>query len=269
MLIMELFKIPRDINNVLVHTDIIGGVKFPLKDKKSFLDLHFNFLMDYCGNRNIFFPSFNYDCLKTGIFNIDTDPIQVGVLNEYIRREKIFERNKVPVFSFLSSSSFKTNIINNKTIIDPFGEDSLFNELYKKNSFLFHYGSNIKSSTIIHFIERISNKLLYRYDKFFKISIVSNDDIIKIILKYHVRPFGFNLDYDWVKLEKELIDSGILFKYNSGRTKLLGIKISDLVDFWLEKLNDDPLYLLSRETRSSVESMLDKFGRGFQLNDFE
>lgn len=269
MLIMELFKIPSDINNVLIHTDVISGIKFPIKDKKSFFDLHFNFLMDYCGNRNIFFPSFNYDCLKTGIFNIDKDPIQVGVLNEFIRKEKNFERNIVPVFSFLSSSSFKTNSIKDKKLIDPFGKESLFNELYKKKSFLLHYGSHIKSSTIIHFIERISNKLLYRYDKFFKINVESNGTVIKIILKYHVRPLGFNLDYDWLKLEKELKDSGILFKYNSGRTKLLGIKISDLVDFWLEKLNDDPLYLLSRETRSSVECMLDKFGRGFELNDFE
>ena len=266
---MELFKIPKDINNVLIHTDIMGGIKFPLKDKKSFLDLHFNFLKDYIGNSNIYIPSFNYNCLKTGIFNVETDPIQVGVLNEYIREKKKFERNKVPVFSFLSSSSIKNDNIEDNKIIDPFGDESLFHDLYKKNSFLLHYGSNFRTSTIIHYIERTSKKLLYRYDKFFHIDIVSNDITNKIILKYHVRPVGFNLEYDWLKLEKELTDSGILFKYNSGRTKLLGIKISDLVDFWIEKLNDDPLYLLRSDTRSSVESKLDKFGRGFKLNDFE
>jgi aminoglycoside N3'-acetyltransferase len=266
---MELFKIPSDINNILIHTDILRGLKFPINDKKSFLNSHFNFIKDYSGVNNIYFPSFNYDCLKSGIYNVEEDPIQVGALNEFIRKEKFFNRNKVPVFSFISSSSFENDCYLNGITIDPFGKESLFHNLYLNKSYLLHYGSNFDTSTIIHYVERVSNKLLYRYDKYFDIKVVSDDKKNDIKLKYHVRPMRIILDYDWIRLEKELVKNGLLFTYNSGRTKLMGIKVKDLVDFWIEKLNEDPLYLLNIETRTKIECELDKLGRGFNLNDFE
>ena len=79
---MELFKLPNDIKNVLVHTDVLRGLKFPIKNKDSFLNLHHKFLLKYADERPLFFPSFNYSCLKTGKYHVKPDEVQVGVLNE-------------------------------------------------------------------------------------------------------------------------------------------------------------------------------------------
>ena len=44
---------------------------------------------------------------------------------------------------------------------------------------------------------------------------------------------------------------------------------NDLVNYWLDKLNQDPLYLLDQTTRYNVSKKLDKLGSKFELKHFE
>ncbi len=104
MLIMELFDIPNDIQNVLIHTDVLRGIKFPMKSKSSFLDSHQEFLIDFTQEKRLFFPGFNYSCLKTGKYSVKNDKVQVGILNERIREKNSYYRDLIPVFNFLSNS---------------------------------------------------------------------------------------------------------------------------------------------------------------------
>ena len=266
---MELFKIPKEIQNVIIHTDVLRGIKFPVKNKDSFLNLHHQFLSDIGNNKSLYFPSFNYSCLKTGKYQIQKDEVQVGVLNEYIRKKDGYYRDSMPVFNFVSNT--KENYINieNNDIVDPFGFNSTFDFLKKNHSFLLHYGSGFDSSTIIHYVERLSGKLVYRYDKEFSIDIVDRGIIKTVKFNYHVRPLFFNLKYDWFKLEKDLKSNNLLQEFKSGRTQILGVKIDDLVDYWLEKLDQDPLYFLDAPTKVNVLKKLDELGTKFELKNFE
>ncbi len=269
MLTMELFNIPTDIENVLIHTDVLRGMRFSEKNRISFLNQHYEFILNFIGKRNLFVPSFNYSCLKSGDFNIENDKVQVGILNEHLRDFVKLKRSIVPVFNFLSNSHHHNFKIENGLTLDPFGEESLFHFLYLNNSYLLHYGSKFSSSTIIHYIERISKNLLYRYDKIFGIKIIDIGQTINVKFNYHVRPLGMELEYDWEKLETDLIINKILDQYKAGRTQIIGIRIKDLVNFWLENLNRDPLYFLDASTKFNVSKKLDKIGRKFLINDFE
>tara|TARA_Y100001970_G_scaffold247014_1_gene315421 strand:+ start:299 stop:1099 length:801 start_codon:yes stop_codon:yes gene_type:complete len=266
---MELFELPNDIKNILVHTDVLRGMKFPLKNKDSFLNLHHKFLLNYGKGKSLFFPSFNYSCLKTGKYHVEVDEVQVGVLNEYIRKKEKYNRDLMPVFNFVSN--IKNNYINieNNDIIDPFGRNSTFNFLSENNSFLLHYGSNFNSSTIIHFVERLSGKLVYRYDKEFSIDVINNGIIKTVKFNYHVRPLDFKLDYDWSKLESDLKSQNLLQEYKFGRSQILGVKIDHLVNYWLEKLEKDSLYFLDKFTKTNVSKKLDALGTKFELKHFE
>lgn len=266
---MALFKIPSDTNDLLVHTDILRGMKFPLTDKTKFLNSHEEFISTLIGSGNIYYPAFNYDCLKTGLFNVNKDPIQVGLLNEYLRVEKKFKRNLFPVFSFISKSNFDYEKFQGGSVVDPFGQESLFHSLYLNNAYLIHYGSPLSSSTIIHYVERISDRLFYRYDKYFDLKIILENESIDVSLKYHVRPMGLSLEYDWYRLEKDLLENRLLSVYESGRSRILGIKIKELVDFWNYQLSRNPFYLLDHKTQETVEKKLNQLGRGFDLKDFE
>lgn len=266
---MELFKIPDDIQNVLIHTDVLKGMKFPIKDKSTFLELHHKFLLEYTQEKSLFFPSFNYSCLRSGKYIIHEDKVQVGVLNEYLRGNELYKRDLMPVFNFISNINDNYISVENNDIIDPFGINSTFGFLNKNKSYLLHYGSNFNSSTIIHYIERISEKLVYRYDKQFLIEVVSNDTTKVVKLNYHVRPLEFDLEYDWKKLEGDLKSQNLIQEYKNGRTNILGIKIDQLVNYWIEKLCDDPLYLLDEQSKYNVLEKLDKLGSKFELKHFE
>jgi len=269
MLIMELFNIPPDIENVLIHTDVLKGVKFSAKNRITFLNQHYEFILNFIGEKNLFIPSFNYSCLKSGNYDIENDEAQVGILNEHIRKTTKLKRSPIPVFNFLSNNVHHHVKFEHGSIIDPFGEESLFHFLYMNNSYLLHYGSKFSSSTIIHYIERISKNLIYRYDKVFNVKIIDTNQSINVKFNYHVRPIGFEIEYDWVKLESDLMTNKILDQYTDGRTQIIGIRIKDLVNFWLENLIEDPLYLLDVKTKYNVIKKLEKTGRKFTINDFE
>ena len=72
--------------NVLVHSDIFHGfTPTNFKSRKDLLKEQINFVEEISGEKNLVFPTFNYDFLKNGEYSIDNDKSQVGVLSEYFR----------------------------------------------------------------------------------------------------------------------------------------------------------------------------------------
>ena len=252
--------------NTLVHSDINFGISVPFK-KETFLKDHLYKLYEITNDSELFFPSFNYDFLKNNIYDISLDKSQVGILSEYFRQTTSSWRSKVPVFSFTGNKPLK--LILRKTI-DPFDENSFFNYLYNNNSAMMHYGSSFRTTTLIHYVERISKFLFYRYDKVFNGYIYDNKNLLnETSFLYHVRPHGYKMDYNWNKLEKDLVEQGILITYKNRKTKIMYFCIKELVDFWLDKIKEDNFYFLNNESKNWIIPMVDKLGRGFKITDFE
>jgi aminoglycoside 3-N-acetyltransferase len=214
-------------------------------------------------------PSFNYDYPATQEFNVYDTPSQVGVLTEYFRTQIAIWRSPVPIFSFTGDDLEPKLKID--TMIDPFGQNSLFQQMTEDNTLIMYYGINgIHPSTIVHYCERVSGKLCYRYDKIFSGKVISLDKIYDVKLYLQVRPRSAKtLDYDWIRLEKDLMQAGLLLAISDFRFEIRLMKAADLAHFWIEKIQEDPLYLLDTNTRVWVESKLDELGRPFLLTDFE
>lgn len=254
---------------LLIHADLMQGFKIPFLNRNDLLISHYNELKCLNDNLNIWMPTFNYDFLQNKVFDVQNSKSQVGVLSEYFRKNISEWRSSMPVFSFSGNGKNKSLGFND-SIVDPFGKNSDFSILYKNRSWLMHYGSLFCSSTILHYAERISEKLLYRYDKLFTGSVVDQDNIItEVTINYHVRPKNNYLGYDWNKIENDLINEGILFKFGNNDTKILLCRINDMIDYWIFKLNIDPFYLLDKESKLWVIPTLDKLGRPFLVTDFE
>ena len=77
------------------------------------------------------------------------------------------------------------------------------------------------------------------------------------------------LDYDHPKILADLVASGICWNWKPGPLQFVIASSQNLVDFWMEQLANDPLYLLDNQSKGWVAPMLDKLGRGFELEDFE
>jgi len=254
--------------NILVHSDIFYGFKSSkFKSRKELLEEHFSFVEEITWGKNLVFPSFNYKFLNNGLYSVESDQSQVGVLSEYFRCQKSLYRTDEPVFNFSSSKQLDFKITD--SLIDPFGKYSFFNYLYDNNDTILHYGSPFSSTTFLHYIERKSGLLSYRYDKIFEGKIIYRDRVNPVKLLYHVRPMNEHLDYDYIKIENDLISNGIMIKVIEGKTSIMISNFKDMYDFITYKMKIDPFYLLDDESKKWVIPKVNLLGRKFKLTDFE
>jgi aminoglycoside 3-N-acetyltransferase len=259
-----------DYNLALVHSDLFYGFKFEDKlPREQLLEAHLYYIKKMIGEqRPLWMPAFNYDFPKTKQFDVLNSKSQVGVLPEFFRTTIAKWRSVVPMFSFCGDDN--EPLSSKRSIIDPFDELSLFHHLTKNNGLIIYYGASFKASTIIHYCERISGELYYRYDKLFTGEINDQYGLKQnVTLKYHVRPKSCMIEYDWELFQRELIENNTLLNYDDDWLHIKIIKALPLVEYWIAKMKNDRLSLLSKETQQWVVPKLDELGRPFQLSDFE
>lgn len=251
--------------SIFVHSDLLRSIKFNIPPDNRLLDAHCKLLLGF--GKDIYMPTFNYDYTKTRCFNVEHDVSKIGAINEHFRLNYANWRTPVPVFSVAGTGGFPD--IDKDEIIDPFNERSVFAYLHKSDALMMYYGASFSSTTILHYIERVSGFLTYRYDKLFPGKVTIDGQENNVVLKLHVRPMGKNLTYDWNRLEEDLTIDNLLIPFINGVTRIKLIRIKDLYNFWIEKIKKDNLYFLDRVSRDWVEPTLDKLGRRFLLSDFE
>lgn len=253
---------------ILIHSDLMRGFSIPFKGRDQFQQKHIDVLVEVCNGKNIWMPAFNYDFCRGLPFSVNESPSKVGNLTEYYRLKIGEWRTATPVFSFVGVGEKPEFDMSGE--FDPFGERSVFHYLYEQDAVLMHYGSALASTTILHYAERMSGVLIYRYDKIFTgIMINSNEKETEVKLKYHVRPMNRHLDYNWEVLENDLVINGILRIFQEGRTRILICRARQLVDFWVDCMKNDPLYLLDEESRHWIEPIYVKRKLPFMKQDFE
>lgn len=219
-------------------------------------------------SRPTWVPTFNYDFCSSGTYDTRRSESQVGPITETFRVAAADWRSSVPVFNFAGTGTMFAGGRPRAELVDPFGADSGFGALATSDGVVLWYGTPISSTTLIHYVERCSGGPLYRYDKLFEGVVHAEDDSFPTTLRYHVRPWGRQLDYDWSRLERDLIDEGI-HRRLEGAPAIAWASVRSLCEYWVNRLSGDPLYLLDGASRSWVEPELQRLGRRFVITDFE
>lgn len=266
----EIFKyISKNGNShILIHSDVLFGFRIKFENQTDFLAEHFKELQEACQTLEILMPSFNYDFCKGKPYDLKNDSSQVGALSNYFKDNKSSWRSSTPVFNFSGTGTNPSPNLPDE--IDPFDDTSIFGFLAKSKGLLMHYGSAFETTTLIHYVERMSGKLLYRYDKTFNGQVIDlNGQRHDVKLIYHVRPKGFSLVYDWSKIENDLLNIGLIAKYKEGRTQISLTRIDKVVDFWLGKLSTDPFYFLDIMASPWIKNKYNELRRPFLITDFE
>lgn len=257
-------------NNILIHSDIKTLFLFEFNSKTDLLEKHFRNVNEIFSNYNIWMPTFNYDFTKTGVYDLNKDKSQVGVLSNYYKTICDW-RTTTPVFNFCGNGKYPINKIHSNETIDPFSYRSEFHYLYETNSLHCHYGSNFSHTTLIHYVEKISKKLLYRYSKIFNGIVNDNGIKIDVVLDYHVSSLNPHIEYDWEKIYHDLLKENLIHEYKifGDINYILLFSVKKVTDYWIDKIEDDPFYFLDEESKKWVIPKVDQLGRGFELNDFE
>lgn len=256
---------------VIIHTDSVNT--FPLvpgrHDRQSFLRAHLTVIEKLLSGRHAWFPSFNYDFLGSRVFDVDEDRCQVGSINEFVRLNEAEWRTPTPVFNFTGSGPRPAHVSQgDPALIYPFDDDSTFAQCVREDGIVLWYGAPFSSATILHHAESMSNGPLYRYDKDFSGKVISGGISTDVVLRYHVRPLGRPVDYDWARIVSDARSQGIIRQIDE-KTSVYWAPAHALVEYWVEKQLKDPLYLLDADSRSWIALKLESLGRRFELGDFE
>ena len=256
---------------LIAHSD--AGATAHLVDHKSDrsdqLAAHIGNISAIGTGRDLYMPSFNYDYCRTGVFDINNDISQVGPISEAFRLSRDTARTSMPVFSFVTAAKTKLTMTDPRgTDLDPFDDCSVFGSVVGADGVILWYGAPLQSTTLLHHAERCVGGVPYRYDKFFAGSILRDGRSTSARLRYHVWPMGSDLDYDWTRLEAELVTLGVLQSTPSAAA-LKWANARAITEFLVDSLRKDPLSLLDSRSRSWTEERLQQLGRPFRLEDFE
>ncbi|MES2353818.1 MAG: AAC(3) family N-acetyltransferase [Pseudomonadota bacterium] len=255
---------------VIVHSDLFRAACFvpPAIDRQQLLSHHRDFL-DSLGVR-LQIPAFNYQFPRTRSVDLRTASTELGPLGDFMRDQWATARTFDPVFSFLLQQ--ETAPVNlDDGLYTAFGPQSRFPYVVAEGGAIVMYGAALSSLTMLHHAEVVSGGPLYRYDKEFYGRVTDwQARESQVRFRYHVRPQGVHLDYDWSRIQLLLAERQVL-RWIQDERKVLGFVLDaqQLVDTLVAALKTDPLWLLDAQSREWVEPKLQKLGRRFVLADFE
>ena len=234
--------------------------------RSEFIKAHLYSIENNFGQENLIFPSFNFDFKKTGEFRPKSDDTYVGALSNHLIRKERFYRSHTPFFSCISPNYEFIKDYVNRSYYAPFSENSIFGDLYKSDGSIILYGTNVSAVTFIHFIEHFAGPPIYRYDKFFHGQVITESNSKDVEVKFHVRPWGMDLDYDWPKIEKILRKNGALLEI---APNIHAVKARAYSSSLGNLLNQEDFPLLEELTRKKVVAKYKQLGRRFEYIDFE
>ncbi len=215
---------------------------------------------------NVWFPAFNYDFPRSGIFVVDEDNIKTGAINSAVRRLANTKRTPNPIFSHVGvGDSFSAET---EFTYFEFSKKSDFYKIYQNNGMINLIGCGVESLTFIHLAEEIC-KVPYRYYKTFEGIVTNNGQELNTSITYRVRPQNVYFQYDWEKLRTDLVSQGILQDINIFGFAALRMSSRDLYDFLISGIESNPYYLLDDFTRAYFMPLIESLGRGILREDFE
>ncbi|MDR2034412.1 MAG: AAC(3) family N-acetyltransferase [Helicobacteraceae bacterium] len=222
---------------VFTHSDISSFGALGTTDRAWFFDALIASFIKVVGlSGNLLFPVFTYSFCKNEPFDVQNTPSCVGVLTEAFRKQKGVVRNLHPIFSVAGRGALIEDFLTANN--DSFGEASVFANLVKNDAWILLFGTGLNSLTFIHHIEQ-SYTVPYRYMKRFEGSIINLGAQYDSYADYYVRDLNKNPLLDTQKLEKRLLQEGVLRVSKLGDGYIKGVKARELYDIGISMLKED------------------------------
>lgn len=210
-------------------------------------------------------PAFNYDYGGSRLFHVKIAPVQIGPLPEWARMSGTYTRTEVPIFSMLSKIDLG---LDREARINPFSSASGFNWLLKNDANLVLLGVPVARLTFIHHVEEMAGGPFYRYVKPFPGTIRAPGKDRACKKAMHMRPIGACLDYDYHRLEVDLIRNGLLI-VDQDAPGFVTNRARKFLQYWGNRLSEDPLYLLDPQSRETFAVAAESGTCRVQLEEYE
>ena len=264
---LELFFEEHSEDVFVLHTDIgTWGLLKGLTKRDEFLSAYWELLSKASKDCSLVFPLFNYAYGSSRRYDVLRDKCQVGIMNEYTRLLRPEKRTRTPIFNFIEWPNETFSLAPNE---NPFDESSLWGDLCRRDGRICFMGAGFSANTFIHFIEE-KKEIGYRYLKPMPGVIVVGEEEEDVNFLFRVRPrVEGAVDYDWDRLETDLVRERFLDCHSLGISKVLSYNAKDVLDYWLARLEDDEFYFLTDASKAKIFELRRSKPYPFRFEDFE
>jgi aminoglycoside 3-N-acetyltransferase len=251
----------------LLHTDVgAWGLLKDIKKREDLLNKYSEILYLTSFGRTLLFPVFNYDYGQSRKYDVLNDKCQVGVLNEFVRLQNPKQRTKTPIFNFIEVPGRTFHFSPDE---NPFGQKSIWNSFCERDGRVCFMGAGFHSNTFIHHIEEIMD-IGYRYLKPMPGVVACESVLEHVDFFFRVRPRQNGVvDYDWERLETDLLKNGLLDQQSLGIGEILSFNAKDVLAFWLDQLEKDEFYFLTETSKAKISELRSSKAYPFRFEDFE
>lgn len=237
-------KIPK-YSTIIIHSSLFkfgiidGGVSTIYSTLKDVFDETYTLVM----------PTFTFSFSKTRDWSCVNTKSETGSLTEYMRLLEPKNRSIHPFHSVCIEGPQKDYLLN-KFSDSSFGENSVYEKLYKLGAYNLSLGSEfIGGATFCHYAEEVL-KVPYRFYKSFPgIVTDSYNKKIDIDFKMYVRIIENDFFYDnnWEIFWYDALKKGLVnyFKFNK-TAPIFVMNIKDSHDFLVEKIHNNPYYVATK-----------------------
>jgi len=235
-----------NINNgdtVFVHSRVSAFGKLLASDKNFLMQSLIDSIKETVGrDGTIIMPTFSYSFDRNEAFDVDKTRSTVGALTDFFRKQEGVVRTSHPNHSIAAYGKRREYFAAESK--DTFGRDSIFGKLYDDNGKIIFFGAPFQSCTFIHYIEQM-HKVPYRHMKKFRGKVIINgnehDEEISFYAKYNVFFSSFS------RLEKHLLENGIMKNVQVGAGNIMAVKCRDLFDEGYKLLDKDTFFFLKND----------------------
>jgi aminoglycoside N3'-acetyltransferase len=251
---------------IVVHSDLFRlGLPDGRLQNDEICKFWLDSLLEAAGPRPLLVPTFNYDFCRSGVYDIENAPAEIGQLPKYCSSNFNQNRTENPVFSFclFGNTSLDANSHEN-----PFVDEGLFGWLHKSNAAIVFLGCDLQANTYVHHVEE-QNDIGYRYYKRFSGKSVRNGKESPASLTYRVRPRVSN-SVIYGDLGESLLDEkGALARFEIGIGQAMMFRTEDYSRLVGQELARDETWLLTNESRQVIKDLYAKNGYPLTVQSME
>ncbi len=222
---------------VFVHSDVSVFGRLRAGSRSTLMESMCEALRTSVGESGtIIMPTFTYSFCEGEVFDPVNSTSTVGSLTEYFRRQPGVARSMHPIFSAAVSGNAREWF--SDVGPDSFDDNSIFGKLQERDGKLLFLGAPFQSCTFLHRVEQ-AYPVPYRYIKEFVGVIRDGDQDRRSTCTYLVRPLDRSVHFDVSRLEKRLIERGVMREARLGEGRLLLVESRALFDEATELLGED------------------------------
>ena len=129
---------------------------------------------------------------------------------------------------------------------DSFGLNSIFSKLLEHNVIISTLACSFNRVTFTHYVERVNN-VDYRYDKYFRYSIIDEDKTITGKIKYFVRDLERDTRTDLSLLKSRMMSKNKFMQVPIGRFLLNKVYCKDFYEEATALLLENPNALIREQ----------------------